>query len=311
MSLNKQITYLLSTILLMICGCITLFAQSPDSLVQRQRTLSGDSVVVLKNAIRDTLITTPPDSLTLMDLERDTTLISPPDSLSIIMAETDTTGISKLEGEIKGMLERPAFSSAKDSVIEDFTNGRKLIYYFGDVTMKYGDLSLKADYISYDMDKNVVFARGTRDTITGELIGIPEMTDRGNTYRMEEVYYNFTSKKAKIKNMTTEQQEAKLLGENLKMMPDQSVNISSGKYTVCDHEHPLLSETHSCQDDYPAESEDCFRAGICSCSRCAATYCFRSDLYLRCRIGPAESLFLHTERKMPADSILKISAIRL
>ena len=202
-----------------------------DDIVQRLH-------IGTPNALRDTLTTTPPDSLAIMDIKRDSTLISPPDSIAVTMAETDTTGISQLEDKVKGMLERPTFSSAKDSVIEDFTNGRKLIYYFGDVTMKYGDLSLKADYISYDMDKNVVYARGTRDTITGELIGIPEMTDRGNTYRMEEVYYNFTSKKAKIKNMTTEQQDAKLLGENLKMMPDQSVNISSGKYTVCDLEHP-------------------------------------------------------------------------
>ena len=247
MSLNKQITYFLSTLLLVMCGCVTLFAQSPDSLVQRQIRLSRDSMAALNNrlidtlphTLSDTLTFTPPDSLVITALQPDTTLIAPVDSLAEMMPVSDTTGIYLLEEDkIKGMLERPAFSNARDSVIEDFTNGRKLIYYFGEVTMNYGDLSLKADYISYDMDKNVVYARGTRDTITGELVGIPEMTDRGNTYRMEEVYYNFTSKKAKIKNMTTEQQDAILLGENLKMMPDQSVNISSGKYTVCDHEHP-------------------------------------------------------------------------
>lgn len=236
MSLNKQITYFLSTILLMMCGCVTLFAQSPDSLARRQITVYGDSLA--QHALRDTIPDILIDSLSTSDIERDTTLISPLDSLGALRPETDTTAMDQLKREVKGMLERPAFSNARDSVIEDFTNGRKLIYYFGEVTMKYGDLSLTADYISYDMDKNVVYARGTRDTITGELVGIPEMTDRGNTYKMEEVYYNFTSKKAKIKNMTTEQQDAKLLGENLKMMPDQSVNISSGKYTVCDHEHP-------------------------------------------------------------------------
>lgn len=247
----------------MMYGCVTMYAQSPDSLVQRQVTLSrdslaalriaqsldsltqkqiifsGDSVLVLRNALADTLTNISPDSLAVIDLERDTTLMVPLDSLAIITPETDTTGVNMfVKEQVKGMLEKPAFSNARDSVIEDFTNGRKLVYYFGEVTMTYGDLSLKADYISYDMDKNVVYARGTRDTITGELVGIPEMTDRGNTYMMEEVYYNFTTRKAKIKNMTTEQQEAKLLGESLKMMPDQSVNISSGKYTVCDHEHP-------------------------------------------------------------------------
>ena len=166
MSLNKQITYFLSTILLLICGCLTLYGQSPDSLVQRQSTLSRDSVtalrmahtpdslvqrpmivskdsvVTLRNALGDTLTKTLPDSLAVTDLERDTTLIAPIDSLAIITPETDTTGINLfVEEQVKGMLEKPAFSNARDSVIEDFTNGRKLVYYFGDVTMKYGDLS--------------------------------------------------------------------------------------------------------------------------------------------------------------------------
>ena len=38
----------------------------------------------------------------------------------------------------KSALQRPAFSAAKDSVIEDFTNGRRVIYYYGDVSVKYG-----------------------------------------------------------------------------------------------------------------------------------------------------------------------------
>jgi len=146
----------------------------------------------------------------------------------------DTLSVDTLA--VKGMIERPAFSSAKDSIMEDLEHN--IIYYFGDVTAKYGELELKADYMSYNMDLNVVYARGTRDTITGEVTGKPQMTDKGSTYEMDEVYYNFTTKKAKIKNMSTQQKDGKLVGENLKLMPDESFNISGGKYTVCDAEHP-------------------------------------------------------------------------
>ena len=69
-------------------------------------------------------------------------------------------------------------------------------------------------------------------------MGQPKMTNRGNEYTMEEVYYNFNSKKAKIKNMITNQKEGELRGENLKMLPDESINIAGGVYTVCDAEHP-------------------------------------------------------------------------
>ena len=138
---------------------------------------------------------------------------------------------------VKSTLERPAFSSARDSVIEDMRDGRNIIYYYGDVTVTYGDIAITSDYMAYDIDNNIVFARGSKD-YNGEWVGQPKMTNKGNEYTMEEVYYNFNSKKAKIKNMITNQKEGELRGENLKMLPDESINIAGGVYTVCDAEHP-------------------------------------------------------------------------
>ena len=37
----------------------------------------------------------------------------------------------------KSSLESPAFTVAKDSIIEDFSNGKKMIYYYGDVSVEY------------------------------------------------------------------------------------------------------------------------------------------------------------------------------
>lgn len=137
----------------------------------------------------------------------------------------------------KGSLTGPAFSGAKDSIIEDFSNGRKMIYYYGDVKVEYLTLQLKAAYMEYDVDKKIVFAKGMPDT-SGVIKGKPVMTENGKSYTMEEVTYNFTSKKANILNMITQQDEGFLHGNKLKMMPDNSINISGGKYTVCDLDHP-------------------------------------------------------------------------
>ncbi len=136
----------------------------------------------------------------------------------------------------KSNLERPVFSTARDSIIEDVE--KNIMHYFGDVTATFGDLSLKADYMAYNMDLNVVYARGSVDPVTDSLVGRPQMTESGKTYEMEEVYYNFTTRKAKIKNMTTNQEDGRLVGDDLKMMDDKSFNISKGKYTLCDAEHP-------------------------------------------------------------------------
>ncbi len=138
----------------------------------------------------------------------------------------------------KSSLERPAFSAAKDSIVEVFTGGQRKIYYYGDVTVKYQDMELTADYMEYDMKTGVVFARGNYDSTEGEWVGRPVMKQGEKTYNMQEVRYNFNSRKARITNMTTTEEEASIHGDNIKMMQDQSINLTSGKYTVCDAANP-------------------------------------------------------------------------
>ena len=138
----------------------------------------------------------------------------------------------------KSSLEMPAFSTGKDSTVEVFSNGQRKVFLYGDVTVKYKDMELSADYMEYDMNTGTVFARGTLDTLTGEVKGQPVMKQGGSTYSMEELRYNFNSNKARITNMITQQEEGLLHGKNIKMMPDKSINITKGQYTVCDLEHP-------------------------------------------------------------------------
>ena len=200
LSITRLFAGLLATLLLQVAGIMPAFAQEPDSLAFQALPDSLDQALAL------------PDSL-LVPIPEDTLFVQP-----------------------KGTIDRPAFSAARDSVMEDIEHN--IIYYFGEVTAKYQDMELKADYMAYNTKLNVVFAKGVRDTITNEVSGRPVMTSGGKTYEMDEVYYNFVTRKAKIKNMATQQKDGKLIGENLKMMTDQSINISGGQYTVCDAEHP-------------------------------------------------------------------------
>lgn len=138
----------------------------------------------------------------------------------------------------KSSLTRPAFSGAKDSIRQDFSNGQRKMYYWGDVEVSYENIKLKADYMEYDMSTGTVYARGTYDSLAQEWKGQPEMTQGSQTFNMEEVRYNFNTHKARITNMITKEDDGILHGKNIKMMPDKSINITKGKYTVCDLEHP-------------------------------------------------------------------------
>jgi hypothetical protein len=159
----------------------------------------------------------------LLIRDQDTTFVRPVD---------DSSSIS-----VRSFIESPLFSEAKDSIIEDFTNGKKLMYYFGDVKVKYQNLEMSAENMVYDADTRIVYATGVADS-TGKLQGRPEMKEGNSTYTMDSIYYNFTSKKAKIYGMKTQDKDGFLHGNVLKKMPDNSLNISDGMYTTCDADHP-------------------------------------------------------------------------
>ncbi len=195
------------------------FRQVPDSTVRSSL---------------DSLVTASRDSL---DISRDSLFRARRDSV----ARADSISRSRadsLDLLSKSSLEVPAFSTAKDSIITDFSGGRRMIYYYGGATVKYENMTLSADYIEYDMDANTVFARGQKDTLTGEWKGLPEMTEGAQTYKMDELRYNFNTRKARITNMVTKEAEGILQGKKIKMMPDKSINMRNGVYTVCDLEHP-------------------------------------------------------------------------
>lgn len=157
------------------------------------------------------------------------------DSLRRADSTSRADSLSLLE---KSSLTRPAFSGAKDSIRQDFSNGQRKMYYWGEVEVSYENIKLKADYMEYDMATGTVYARGTYDSLSREWKGQPEMTQGKQTFSMGEIRYNFNTRKARITNMITREDDGILHGKNIKMMPDRSINITKGKYTVCDLEHP-------------------------------------------------------------------------
>ena len=206
---KKFLQYLFMTVLILtVCAAhlqARRYRQVPDSL----RTMLPDSS--LSAASRDSV------------LRADSIATAKADSLNLLQ---------------KSSLERPAFTTAKDSIITDFSNGKRMIYYYGGATVTYQNMKLTADYLEYNMETNTVYACGRKNPATGEMEGLPEMTEGGQNYKMDELYYNFNTQKARITNMVTKEAEGLLQGKKIKMEPDKSINMRDGIYTVCDLEDP-------------------------------------------------------------------------
>lgn len=209
---------------------LTMFGQD----VRRNRSLKKASVAQFTpDSIRPAAGTLPQAKDSLPPAED--SIARRRDSLRVADSTSRADSLLLLD---KSSLTRPAFSGAKDSIKQDFSNGQRKMYYWGDVEVSYENIKLKADYMEYDMSTGTVYARGTYDSLAQEWKGQPEMTQGSQTFNMEEVRYNFNTRKARITNMITKEDDGILHGKNIKMMPDKSINITKGKYTVCDLEHP-------------------------------------------------------------------------
>lgn len=216
----KKSLYIFS-LLLCLMTCISI--HNADAQTRRPRNRGAQAGQAFGMRVEKKVVETAPDSsqIARRDSIHRADSVRKQDSLALLG---------------KSSLDMPAFTGARDSIIERF--GEEKVYYYGEVSVKYQDMELTADYMEYDLKNNTVYAKGTFDTLTNQWVGQPVMVQGQMTYNMEEVRYNFNTRKARITNMITNDEQGILHGQNIKMMEDQSINITKGKYTVCDHEHP-------------------------------------------------------------------------
>jgi hypothetical protein len=102
--------------------------------------------------------------------------------------------------------------------------------------VKYDKMELSADTIIIYLDKNEVYAKGGLDSI-----GKPEkvnFVDGDESFQAPEMAYNFKSKKGKIFQVVTQEDESYLLAERAKKMPNDDIFIQKGRITTCDADTP-------------------------------------------------------------------------
>lgn len=126
--------------------------------------------------------------------------------------------------------------TAVDSVVQDVK--KKIIYYYGNAVVKYDDITLEANYLEFDLNTNVVTAKGIPDS-TGRLVGTPNFTQGETKFEANEMSYNFQTKKGIIRKVWTEESGGYIHGEKIKRMDDNSIHIRAGGFTTCNlKEHP-------------------------------------------------------------------------
>lgn len=160
-----------------------------------------------------------------------------PDSASL---RADTLpGFTVSTAKKRTVLDAKIVYEAEDSIRMDFSTHKAFLY--GNNTnaeMKYQMIELRSGYIELDFRKNIVYARGFSDS-AGIVVNEPEFTEGDRTFNAKEMYYNLETRKGFIRRVVTREGEGYLLGDSIKKMANESINISSGSYTTCNnHEAP-------------------------------------------------------------------------
>ncbi len=134
-------------------------------------------------------------------------------------------------------LEAPVNYSAVDSMVYDLANQK--IYLHGGAQVEYETMSLKADYIIFDIANDIVVASGGRD-------GTAEFVDGDQKFDSDSIKYNFRTHKGKVYQVRTEEGDGYLLSDNVKFDlrsqqaegEDDVVYAQGTLYTTCNHPEP-------------------------------------------------------------------------
>jgi hypothetical protein len=131
----------------------------------------------------------------------------------------------------------PVVYNAEDSTIYLLEGGMRVLLY-GNAKVTFQDMEITADFIDFNMDTEIAFSRGTYDTVSQTTKGRPVFKQGSETFEMDSMYFNLSTKKAKIYAVITQQSDGYLHGEVIKRMPDNIVYVAQGKYTTCENEDP-------------------------------------------------------------------------
>ncbi len=125
--------------------------------------------------------------------------------------------------------------SAKDSIFYDLKSQKIKLY--GNSKIDYGEINLEAYEILVDWNDKTLDANFIIDS-TGKKIGKPIFSEGNQSYETDKITYNFDSRKAKIKGIVTQLDDAYMQGKDVKKNEEDELFISHAMYTTCNLEEP-------------------------------------------------------------------------
>ncbi len=151
------------------------------------------------------------------------------------LAKADSLKKSGLEERLGIKISRDALPSvvkanARDSAVLDMEND--VFYLYGKTQVNYEDMQLNAGQVNYAQATNVVTAAPydlAKDTGKDR----PSFKQGSEKFTYDSMQYNFKSKRAIVRNVSSQYGEGYVSSEQVKRNPDQSIYGWHSVYTTC------------------------------------------------------------------------------
>jgi len=137
--------------------------------------------------------------------------------------------------DTRGEIETTVNYVASDSIFYNLENQK--ISMYGESNIDYGSINLQAEEIEVDWNKKTIDANFKLDSL-GKKVGKPIFSEDNQSYETDKITYNFDSKKAKIKGIVTQLDDAYMQGEDVKKNEFDELFIHDAKYTTCNLAEP-------------------------------------------------------------------------
>lgn len=161
--------------------------------------------------------------------------VNVPDTLLLISNDRITDTIIRQLKISPDAVDKTITHNAKGYRRADMANKR--VYLVDEAEVTYGDIVLKADSIVLNTETGVVYASGKPDS-TGKISGRPVFKQGEESFESEALEFNFKTKKGRVFNLMTKQEEGYLRSKVTKRLDDGSLNIGMSTYSTCDADPP-------------------------------------------------------------------------
>ncbi len=146
-----------------------------------------------------------------------------------------TTAVNDTTKKGQGDLESEVHAVAEDSTVYV----GNIVYLYGKARVTYVDFELDADYIRWDKKNHLLFARGSIDPKTKQYINRPISKQKNeDAVESDSLVFNYETKKGKLTNPNTKQQENYITHGQVKVLNDKEAAVRNIIFTTCNKPDP-------------------------------------------------------------------------